>query len=164
MVSPAMDGGIAVVTNVSGRAGSSKFVREAFAKSLGIGGYRGRAGRVEFQEIVNKVCELAADGDLEAAKIVFDRLDGKVAQQLTVSGESDDKLVVAAITATMDVNEASRLYRERLKVVGESRSVESRSVESRSGESVVMESPLDTRIVGAVPAGSYDAAVDGEIV
>ena len=95
----------------------SKYVRYAFTKALGLNG-KTVGNRYKLSEIVEEVCRLATDGDLDAARIVFDRLDGKVATQLTVAGENDDKLVVSAITASMSSSDAAQIYRDRLKVIG----------------------------------------------
>lgn len=108
-------------SKVPGRPFSSmkraKYVRGAFADALGLDGDKPE-NRAKFQSIIRRVIDMAQAGDLEAVKIVFDRLDGKVAQQLTVAGEDDDRLIVSAITSNMSLSDASRMYKERLKTVG----------------------------------------------
>ncbi len=51
------------------------------------------AERALLAVIVDAMLDKAADGDLSAAKEIFDRVDGKAAQSLELSGDSDNPIV-----------------------------------------------------------------------
>lgn len=51
------------------------------------------AERALLAVIVDAMLDKAADGDLPAAKEIFDRIDGKAAQSLELSGDSDNPIV-----------------------------------------------------------------------
>ena len=51
------------------------------------------AERALLAVIVDAMLDKAADGDLQAAKEIFDRVDGKAAQSLELSGDSDNPIV-----------------------------------------------------------------------
>jgi len=51
------------------------------------------AERALLAVIVDAMIDKAADGDLPAAKEIFDRLDGKAHQSMELSGDSDNPIV-----------------------------------------------------------------------
>ena len=51
-------------------------------------------GRRKLHAIADKLIELAQDGDIQAMKEIGDRLDGKAAQAVTLSGDPDAPLAI----------------------------------------------------------------------
>jgi len=86
--------GGAPLGNLNSRKGS--IIRGAIRRALAEDEAKGRE---TLQEIVRKMLDDAAMGDRDARRELFDRVDGKPQQQVTVDGDGEG----GAIRHTMDV-------------------------------------------------------------
>lgn len=71
----------------------NRIVRDAILKGLETGVDPADA----IKPFIDKLRELALAGDMTAMKEIFDRLDGKPAQQLQLSGDADSPLTVEIV-------------------------------------------------------------------
>lgn len=74
-----------------GRSGTNRQLQKPFADAVravcGEVKAGDHAGRRKLRVIAEKLVDLAMDGDLDAIKEISNRLDGKAAQQLAITGE-----------------------------------------------------------------------------
>ena len=91
----------------------SMAVRRAFHDALKIGlPEEDDDGR--FRSIVDRLIEMAALGDIEAMKVVFDRVEGKPMQSVMVGGDAENPLRSVQINASMSAEKAAEIYRNSL--------------------------------------------------
>jgi hypothetical protein len=86
-------------TNVGGQPGNQNarkgsMIRGAIRRALAEDEAKGRE---TLQEIVRKMIEDAANGDRDARRELFDRVDGKPQQQLTVDGDGEGGAIKHAL-------------------------------------------------------------------
>jgi len=63
---------------------------------------KGKSGEKKVREIAEVLVTKALDGDLEAAKIIFDRLEGKAPQPLVGDGEFDPIAITQIVRRVVD--------------------------------------------------------------
>ena len=71
----------------------NRIVREAILQGL----TTGDDPVAGIKPFIDKLRELALAGDMSAMKEIFDRLDGKPAQQVQLSGDADSPLTVEIV-------------------------------------------------------------------
>lgn len=96
-------------------AAKGALVRDEFIRALEL--YKPEDRRsAHFKGIIMQVVAKAMEGDLDAVKIIFERIDGKPKQQLELSNNPENPLT--KIEPTMPIVEATTTYRDSLKPPG----------------------------------------------
>lgn len=76
-------------------AARAKFIRDAFSRALEL--HKPAEQRVALDAVVKSIIAKAMEGDIQAAKEIFDRIDGKSVQATEISGLDGGSIEISKI-------------------------------------------------------------------